>query len=74
MVEIKEGYKNQFNVVLADDIKKNYTGNTSKILLALIKGKGVMYKTSVKFYAEDYSYLKVSEKNPNRNVCKNDTH
>ncbi|CAB3986629.1 annexin A6-like [Paramuricea clavata] len=37
MVEIKEGYKNQFNVALADDIKKNYTGNTSKILLALIK-------------------------------------
>ena len=38
MVEIKEGYKDQFNVTLADDMKKNYTGNTSKILLALIKG------------------------------------
>jgi hypothetical protein len=38
MVEIKEEYKNQFNIALDDDIKKNYTGNTSKILLALIKG------------------------------------
>ena len=38
MVEIKADYKNQFNVTLADDIKKNYTGNTAKILLALIKG------------------------------------
>ncbi|XP_028396288.1 uncharacterized protein LOC114520254 isoform X2 [Dendronephthya gigantea] len=37
MVEIKEEYNTQFNVTLADDIKKNYTGNTSKILLALIK-------------------------------------
>ena len=38
MVEIKADYKNEFNVALADDIKKNYTGNTAKILLALIKG------------------------------------
>lgn len=44
MVEIKEGYKNQFNVALADDIKKNYTGNTAKILLALIKGKQIVWK------------------------------
>ena len=42
MVEIKEGYKNQFNVALADDIKKNYAGNTAKILLALIKGKQIV--------------------------------
>lgn len=42
MVEIKEGYNNQFNVSLVDDIRKNYTGNTSKILLALIKGKQIV--------------------------------
>ena len=42
MVEIKEEYNNQFNVALADDIRKNYTGNTSKILLALIKGKQIV--------------------------------
>ena len=38
MVEVKEEYKKTFKVTLADDIRKNYSGSFSKILLALIKG------------------------------------
>ena len=39
MVEVKEEYKKSFNVSLADDMRKNYSDNTLKILLGLIKGK-----------------------------------
>ena len=31
MVEIKEEYNKTFKVAFADDIKKNYSGNTSKV-------------------------------------------
>ena len=54
MVEIKEEYKKQFNVTLADDIKKNYTGNTSKILLGLIKGMSSFQ--SIEYYSYNFLY------------------
>lgn len=49
MVEIKEEYNKTFKVAFADDIKKNYSGNTSKILLALIKGICPKFIRSYKF-------------------------
>ena len=42
MVEIKEDYKKTFNVTLEDNMKKKYSGNVLKILLALIKGNYFM--------------------------------
>lgn len=54
MVEIKEEYKKQFNVTLADDIKKNYTGNTSKVLLGLIKG--MSFFQSIEYYSYNFLY------------------
>ena len=39
MVEVKEEYKKQYQISLADDIKQNYEGDLQKILLGLIKGQ-----------------------------------